>query len=244
MTTTDPTQIIMACGDGGEVFQGLSWTSWGASSASGTGQLSVNDCTPYCAAGTFHQFQASVTLTSVINSIKGPVFSVVNVIYPNGGPNGEASGTFSLPVPPIPTPTCTASQVQPWVSPESTPGTYTFVTIKFTNVSSQECHMEGFPGFDLLDGSGASIVNAGRGCPWAPDAWCPTMQDAYETLSANGGSASFPLVWQSTPDPGQTCPESASALVTPPNAFDHLTLPLQISVCGAPPNLGVGVVFS
>lgn len=240
---TEPPAIDLACADGGLSFSDLSWTSWTSRSAEGTGQLSENDCTPDCADGTVHQFEASVTLTGVVNSIKGPVFSIINASYPNGGPNGEASGTFSLPVPPTPSPICTASQVQPWVSPENTYGLFSSVDIQFTNVSSEECHMEGYPGFDLLDGSGTSIVNAGRGCPWALGAYCTTTS-TYAGLSAHGGTAMFQLAWQSTPQPGQTCPESASAAVTPPNAFDHLTIPLQIAVCGDPLNLGLGTVWS
>lgn len=239
-TTTKPTSIVIACADAGVGFQDLSWTSWTTSSAMGAGQLWKNDCTPNCAQGTVHRYAAFVSLTTIVGSINGPVFSAANANYPNGGPNGQASGMFSLPVPPPVTPVCSAEQLQGSVSnPGGAATSQEFVQL--TNVSSQPCHMQGFPGLDLINSSGTSIVNAGRGCPWASAGSCATQLD-YVSLPAHGGAASFGFAWQSTPAPGQQCPESASALVTPPNAFDHLTLPLQIAVCGDPLRLGVGTV--
>ena len=240
-TSAKPASIIIACGSTPLTFQDLSWASWTMSSATGTGQLSEDDCTPDCAGGTFHQYEASVTLKTVVSSINGPVFSVIDATYPDGGPDREASGTFSLPVPPPPSPTCSASQLRPSEGAPGGSGRFSEEFIGFTNVSSQGCHMEGFPGFDLLDSSGTSIVNASRGCPWAPAGWCPTALD-YIYLRPDSGSSSFGLVWRSTAEPGQACTESASALVRPPNAFDHLTLSLEIAVCGEPPQLGIGTV--
>jgi hypothetical protein len=174
-------------------------------------------------------------------SINGPIFSVLNATFPAGGPNGEGSETFSLPVPPPPTPTCTASQLQGSVSAPAISGTFSEVYVELTNVSSQACHMEGFPDFDLIDRAGISIVNAERGCTWAPSGWCPTMLD-YLNLWAHHGTAFIYVAWQSSPGADQMCSESATALITPPDAFDHLALPLQVAVCGSPLRLGVGTV--
>lgn len=248
-TSTKPASIVIACGaDGTVLFQDLSWTSWTEHAATGTGQLWENDCLPDCAGGTYLKYEASVTLTTVVASIYGPVFSVVNASYPKGGPNGDASGQFPLPTPPPPSPTCTASQLKGSVvgslGPPSTTGDFSFEHVVLTNIGSQGCHMEGFPGFDVLDGSGTSIINASRGCPWAPTGWCPATLD-YLYLSTGPGAqnAEFNFAWQSSPEGGQRCPQSASALVTPPNAYDHLTLPLPISVCGEPLRLGVSTVY-
>ena len=240
-TTTEPASIVLACADNGIGFQDLSWTSWTSTSAKGVGQLWEKDCVPNCRQGTFLHYGASVTLTTVVASINGPVFSVITAGYPGGGPKGEASGRFSLPVPPPPTPTCSARQLKASVTSSAAKGKFSEEYVQFTNVSSQGCHMEGFPGFDLLDSSGHSIANASRGCPWAGKGLCPTSLD-YINVPAHNGTAFFGFVWQSTPDPGQTCPESASVLVTPPNAFDHLTLPLRLAACGQPPPLGIGTV--
>jgi hypothetical protein len=90
---------------------------------------------------------------------------------------------------------------------------------------------------ELLGAAGNSILNATRSCPGT---LCPTQPD-YLYLTAQGGSAFFDLVW-TTPVSGQACSQSTSALVTPPNAYDHLTLPLDITVCGQPPIVGIGTV--
>ncbi len=49
-----PTSIMLACGDGGLIANGLTWTGWGAGFAAARGTASANDCTPNCAEGHFH----------------------------------------------------------------------------------------------------------------------------------------------------------------------------------------------
>jgi hypothetical protein len=240
-TSIKPTSIVLACADDGIRVEDVSWTSWMATTANGAGTIWENDCTPSCADGTFHYYPASITLSGVKSSIEGPVFSQLVANYEGQRPNGMATEQFSLFAPPEPTPTCGASELQASVIPTSTSGNFSFTYVQFTDASAQPCHMEGFPGFDLIDASGSSIINASRGCTATIAGECPTTP-YYISLSANGGYAFFSLVWQSTPAAGQTCPESTSVLITPPNAYDHLTLPLRISVCGQPLSLGVGTV--
>ena len=50
-----PASIMLACGDGSFSAQGLTWTGWGGSFAAARGTASVNDCTPDCADGHYHQ---------------------------------------------------------------------------------------------------------------------------------------------------------------------------------------------
>jgi hypothetical protein len=57
-----PTSIVAACGDGNFYFTGLSWSTWSASGGSGAGTAHQNDCDPYCAAGHFHTYPATVRL--------------------------------------------------------------------------------------------------------------------------------------------------------------------------------------
>jgi hypothetical protein len=59
-----PASIIAACADANFYFTGLRWSRWSDSSASGAGRAHQNDCTPYCAAGHFHVYAASVTLSA------------------------------------------------------------------------------------------------------------------------------------------------------------------------------------
>ncbi|WP_042377558.1 hypothetical protein [Streptacidiphilus melanogenes] len=60
---TQPGTFLVACGDGNNYLSGLHWTDWGSATATATGTDNANDCTPNCAAGAFHQFPATVTLT-------------------------------------------------------------------------------------------------------------------------------------------------------------------------------------
>jgi hypothetical protein len=55
-----PTDILVTCADGGFGVDRLSWITWGGSRAVGLGSAYLNDCTPSCAAGHFHRFQAVV----------------------------------------------------------------------------------------------------------------------------------------------------------------------------------------
>lgn len=57
-----PTTIVLSCADGNVLLNELHWRTWTATGALGTGQLSTNDCTPTCAAGTFTQQTVDVTV--------------------------------------------------------------------------------------------------------------------------------------------------------------------------------------
>ncbi|MEU0114479.1 hypothetical protein ABZ137_12285 [Streptomyces bobili] len=57
-----PAAFILACGDGNSRLASLKWDHWNARSAKATGINVVNDCKPYCAAGTFHSYPVVVRL--------------------------------------------------------------------------------------------------------------------------------------------------------------------------------------
>ncbi|MCI3273974.1 hypothetical protein [Streptomyces cylindrosporus] len=57
-----PSAFMLACGDGNSRLTSLKWSQWGADSATAQGVNVVNDCKPYCAAGTFHSYAVSVRL--------------------------------------------------------------------------------------------------------------------------------------------------------------------------------------
>ncbi|MEX3101552.1 MULTISPECIES: hypothetical protein [unclassified Streptomyces] len=59
---TRPTDYILACGDGNSRLTGLHWSRWTPAEAEGHGVNVVNDCVPYCAAGTFHGYPVRVRL--------------------------------------------------------------------------------------------------------------------------------------------------------------------------------------
>lgn len=56
-TQVRPAAVVLTCADANMSVRHLSWTGWGASFAAALGEMSVNSCTPNCAAGTFHTFK-------------------------------------------------------------------------------------------------------------------------------------------------------------------------------------------
>jgi hypothetical protein len=53
-----PAEVVLACADANFGVRKLRWTGWGSSFAAATGTAYANDCTPNCAAGHFHSYQA------------------------------------------------------------------------------------------------------------------------------------------------------------------------------------------
>jgi hypothetical protein len=60
--TVRPIDFILACGDGNSRLTGLRWSEWSPNGATAVGVNVVNDCEPYCAAGTFHAYPVTVRL--------------------------------------------------------------------------------------------------------------------------------------------------------------------------------------
>jgi hypothetical protein len=118
-------------------------------------------------------------------------------------------------------------------------GGYYGGAVTLVNQGARACVLDGYPGVELLDGHGRVITNAARHCAYIQ---CPSSP--ARVVLAPGHVAHFAYVWQDNPpEPRQTvCPESATALVTPPNAYDHQAVPLHIAPCGIPPVFGVGTV--
>jgi len=73
----EPTNIVLACGDGNASLTGLAWSSWGVSSATGSGEYTHNLCVPNCASGTFVSTPTSVELRYPVRSAAGSEFSTV-----------------------------------------------------------------------------------------------------------------------------------------------------------------------
>jgi hypothetical protein len=60
--TVKPSEVILACADAGLGVRAISWLGWGSALAAGVGTAFANDCTPNCAAGHFHSYQAVLIL--------------------------------------------------------------------------------------------------------------------------------------------------------------------------------------
>lgn len=90
-----PGSFTLTCADGNSYLTHLSWSSWSASSASGTGTQKVNDCTPYCAAGKFRSYPADVIFwrpEPVPNHAGQRYFSRVTLLYPGARPPAYSHG--------------------------------------------------------------------------------------------------------------------------------------------------------
>jgi len=107
------------------------------------------------------------------------------------------------------------------------------LTVSMANTSSQPCSLNGYPGMQLLNASGAALpTNVIRG--GGPGFLAPAANQppALVTL-APGGHAAFSLSYSDVPVGNETsCPSSAKAQVTPPNDFGHLVVTMQTDACG------------
>lgn len=62
--TLKPSQLMIACGDGGFFITGLRWSNWSQRAAAGAGTGHLNDCEPTCAAGHFHAYPVEIALAT------------------------------------------------------------------------------------------------------------------------------------------------------------------------------------
>ena len=81
-----PSTIVLACGDGNALLTHLSWSSWTATDATGTGFFTYNTCKPYCAVGTFVSVAARVQLRYPIETSGGKEFATISYSYANPSP--------------------------------------------------------------------------------------------------------------------------------------------------------------
>ncbi|MFF3325047.1 hypothetical protein [Streptomyces sp. NPDC002889] len=84
-----PGDFLLACGDGNNRLTALRWSSWGPTSAVGSGLDLVNDCQPYCAAGKFRSYRVTVRLDRPATWKKHPElqhFTRLRLVYTDSKP--------------------------------------------------------------------------------------------------------------------------------------------------------------
>jgi hypothetical protein len=84
-----PARIVLACGDGNVVAEGLKWQTWETMSARGVGHLSQNDCTPDCADGVFHNFPARFELSETVPADGFTYFTRLAIRFSGKEPAGQ-----------------------------------------------------------------------------------------------------------------------------------------------------------
>jgi len=102
-------------------------------------------------------------------------------------------------------------------------------TFGFTNNLDVSCTFFGFPGAQLLDDlSNPLPTNVVRGGGFLTNEPGPSL-----VIVPPGGSAIFRMHWGQVPVGTETiCPTASQLLVTPPDEFDSLALPITITACG------------
>ncbi|MEW2162742.1 hypothetical protein AB0912_07045 [Streptomyces sp. NPDC007084] len=86
-----PADFILACGDGNSRLVSLHWSRWDQKGAVAEGVNAVNDCKPYCAAGTFHSYPVIVKLDHPQSWKKKPAqqhYTRMTLAYPHDRPEG------------------------------------------------------------------------------------------------------------------------------------------------------------
>jgi hypothetical protein len=62
----EPSEVVIACADANLYVTGLQYSSYGGGTAKAAGTFHLNDCTPNCAAGTFHTHPGTITFSKVV----------------------------------------------------------------------------------------------------------------------------------------------------------------------------------
>ncbi|GAA4790000.1 hypothetical protein [Streptomyces ziwulingensis] len=84
-----PGSYLVACGDGNSRLDSLHWARWDAGGAVGRGVNVVNDCDPYCAAGTFRSYPVTVRLESpAAGETSRRHYTRITLTYTDGRPAG------------------------------------------------------------------------------------------------------------------------------------------------------------
>lgn len=95
-----PTEYLLACGDGNNRLVSLRWDTWGPNTATATGTDMVNDCRPYCAAGRFRAYPVTVTLSGPAAWPEHPDvqrFTMIRLRYTDTVPNpGSRDVSYKL----------------------------------------------------------------------------------------------------------------------------------------------------
>lgn len=85
-----PKSIVLTCADANYELAGLTWHGWGSATATATGTVQANDCTPNCAAGHFHSYKASVAVDRLTACGKARIYARLTISYAGARPAGIA----------------------------------------------------------------------------------------------------------------------------------------------------------
>jgi hypothetical protein len=81
-----PTSLVLTCADANLQLRRLRWHGWGRGTATASASVYANDCKPYCAAGHFHSYPATVTATKLAACGRARVYGRLAVLYTGARP--------------------------------------------------------------------------------------------------------------------------------------------------------------
>jgi hypothetical protein len=91
-----PSTFVVACGDAGYQLRGLHWRHWGDRVSTATGWAAINDCNPYCAAGTFHRYRIRLRASKRAECGATRAYKNVGITFTRGVPSGGAPTRLQL----------------------------------------------------------------------------------------------------------------------------------------------------
>lgn len=102
------------------------------------------------------------------------------------------------------------------------------VTVTLRSRASGPCSLVGYPGLQLIGSGGSPLpTDVVRGGTIAFASMAPAR-----VVVAPGASVAFNIGYTDVPVGGETsCAQAQSLLVTPPNAYGHVTLASQLAPC-------------
>jgi hypothetical protein len=86
-----PEAITLTCADGGQYIDDITWDTWSASGAQGTGFYHVNDCDPNCAEGNFLSAPVTIQLSD-LSTYQGKSYLRTMTFETTSGENLPNSG--------------------------------------------------------------------------------------------------------------------------------------------------------
>lgn len=87
---SEPASLVLACADANYSLERIVWHGWGGPAASGTATARANDCKPYCAAGHFHSYRATLTADKLVRCGLAPSYGRLTIVYAGARPQGIA----------------------------------------------------------------------------------------------------------------------------------------------------------
>jgi hypothetical protein len=91
----EPAMIYLACGDGEDIANSLTWSQWGATTATGHGTVNEVSCVPDCANGKDIAYPVNITLSKPVKAGNGKEYFVrITLTFTGDHPAGPSTQMF------------------------------------------------------------------------------------------------------------------------------------------------------